>query len=197
MTGLPHLRQKLIMLAKNVCMNQVNQDVADVRLSLKTVEAPKTLQFENANFSERVMLVQGPCQEDWVFYKDSCYFQSSVKKNWQIAEKNCVEKGSHLVVVNDLAELVFLSSFVKLSESYWIGLVEKEEGQWTWVDGTDYSTTEHHWDEGQPDDWDVRVNGEDCGQLHARVTVDRRRLWNDADCMLSYPYFCEGKPKSH
>uniref|UniRef100_A0A673HIU1 Asialoglycoprotein receptor-like 1 n=1 Tax=Sinocyclocheilus rhinocerous TaxID=307959 RepID=A0A673HIU1_9TELE len=119
----------------------------------------------------------GPCQEDWVFYKDSCYFQSSVKKNWQIAEKNCVEKGSHLVVVNDLAEL--------LSESYWIGLVEKEEGQWTWVDGTDYSTTEHHWDEGQPDDWDVRVNGEDCG------------LWNDADCMLSYPYFCEGKPKSH
>uniref|UniRef100_A0A673HGP1 Asialoglycoprotein receptor-like 1 n=1 Tax=Sinocyclocheilus rhinocerous TaxID=307959 RepID=A0A673HGP1_9TELE len=112
----------------------------------------------------------GPCQEDWVFYKDSCYFQSSVKKNWQIAEKNCVEKGSHLVVVNDL---VFLSSFVKLSESYWIGLVEKEEGQWTWVDGTDY------------------MNGEDCGQLHARVTVDRRRLWNDADCMLSYPYFCE------
>ncbi len=41
-----------------------------------------------------------------MFYKDSCYFQSSVKKNWQIAEKNCVEKGSHLVVVNDLAELV-------------------------------------------------------------------------------------------
>ncbi len=36
----------------------------------------------------------------------------------------------------------FLSSFVKLSKSYWIGLVEKEEGQWTWVDGTDFSTTE-------------------------------------------------------
>ncbi len=41
-----------------------------------------------------------------MFYKDSCYFQSSVMKNWQSAEKNCVEKGLHLVVVNDLAELV-------------------------------------------------------------------------------------------
>uniref|UniRef100_A0A672K4Y4 C-type lectin domain-containing protein n=1 Tax=Sinocyclocheilus grahami TaxID=75366 RepID=A0A672K4Y4_SINGR len=78
-----------------------------------------------------------PCQEDWVFYEDSCYFQSSSKKSWQIAEKNCVEKGSHLVVVNDLAELVR-----QQHTSYWIGLVEKEEGQWSWVDGTDYSTTE-------------------------------------------------------
>ncbi|XP_016122056.1 asialoglycoprotein receptor-like 1, partial [Sinocyclocheilus grahami] len=144
-----------------------------------------------------ICVCTGPCQEDWVFYEDSCYFQSSSKKSWQIAEKNCVEKGSHLVVVNDLAELDFLSSIVKLSESYWIGLVEKEEGQWSWVDGTDYSTTEHHWDVGQPDDWDVRVNGEDCGQLHARITVDRRRLWNDADCTISFPYICEGKPKSH
>nr|WOF00803.1 C-type lectin domain family 10 member A [Osteobrama belangeri] len=118
-------------------------------------------------------------------------------KNWQTAKKNCVEKRSHLVVVNNLAELDFLSSFVKLSESYWIGLVEKEEGQWTWVDGTDFNSTEHHWDVGQPDDWKVRVNGEDCGQLHSRLTVGRRRLWNDADCTLSYPYICEGKPKSH
>ncbi|KAL0186631.1 hypothetical protein M9458_018301, partial [Cirrhinus mrigala] len=84
----------------------------------------------------------------------------------------------------------FLSSIVKMTDSYWIGLVEKgQEGQWTWVDGTDFNSTEHHWDAGQPDDWNVRVNGEDCGQLHAR-------LWNDADCTLSYPYICEGKPKS-
>jgi len=48
----------------------------------------------------------GPCQEDWVFYKDSCYFQSSVKKSWQLAENNCIQKGSHLVVVNNMAELV-------------------------------------------------------------------------------------------
>uniref|UniRef100_A0A8C2EPP1 C-type lectin domain family 4 member E-like n=1 Tax=Cyprinus carpio TaxID=7962 RepID=A0A8C2EPP1_CYPCA len=181
----------ILTLAVGIKISQVSQDVADLRLSPKTFEAPQTLQFEHAHFSERVMPVQGPCQENWVFYKDSCYFQSLTKKKWQSAEKNCVEKGSHLAVVNDLAELDFLSSIVKLSESYWIGLVEKEEGEWTWVDGTDYSTTEHLWDVGQPDDWDVRVNGEDCGQLHARITEERRRLWNDADCTLSYPYICE------
>ncbi|RXN06008.1 C-type lectin domain family 4 member E-like protein [Labeo rohita] len=137
--------------------------------------------------------IKSPCQENWVFYKDSCYFHSASKKNWQNAEKNCVEKGSHLVVVNNLAELDFLSSILKLSDSYWMGLVEKEEGKWTWVDGTDFKSTEPLWDIGQPDDWDFRVNGEDCGQLHARVTVGSRRLWNDADCTLSYPYICEVK----
>uniref|UniRef100_A0A673GCX4 Asialoglycoprotein receptor-like 1 n=1 Tax=Sinocyclocheilus rhinocerous TaxID=307959 RepID=A0A673GCX4_9TELE len=126
-----------------------------------------------------ICVCTGPCQEDWVFYEDSCYFQSLTKKSWQIAEKKCVEKGSHLVVFCLFLNQDFLSSIVKLSESYWIGLVEKKEGQWSWVDGTDYN------------DWDVRVNGEDCGQLHARITVDRRRLWNDADCTLSFPYICE------
>ncbi len=54
-----------------------------------------------------------------------------------------------------------------------------------------------HWDVGQPDDWDAQVNGEDCGQLHGRITVERRRLWNDGDCTLYLPFICEGKPKSH
>lgn len=36
----------------------------------------------------------------------------------------------------------FLSAIVKTSNSYWMGLVEKEEGQWSWVDGTDFSATE-------------------------------------------------------
>ncbi|XP_039519347.1 C-type lectin domain family 4 member E-like [Pimephales promelas] len=146
--------------------------------------------------TEHVIPVQGPCQEDWVFYKDSCYFQSSVKKSWQLAENNCIQKGSHLVVVNDMAELDFLSSIMKTSNSYWIGLVEKEKEKWSWVDGTEYSATEHLWDEGQPDDWDVPLNGEDCGQLHA-WSSSSRKLWNDADCTLAFLYFCESKPKSH
>ncbi|XDV48753.1 hypothetical protein PO909_018125 [Leuciscus waleckii] len=197
----------ILTLAVGIKISQVSREVADVRLSVESVvgsikKGPETLQFENAQFSqllmpEHVIPEQGPCQENWVFYKDSCYFQSSLKKSWQLAENNCIQKGSHLVVVNDLAELDFLSSIVKTSNSYWIGLVEKEKDKWSWVDGTDFSATEHHWEEGQPDDWDVPLNGEDCGQLHARITSKRRRLWNDADCTLSYPYFCESKPKSH
>lgn len=196
----------ILTLAVGIKISQVSQEVADVRLSVESLvvsikKGPGTLQFENGHFSELLMpeheSKQGPCQEDWVFYKDSCYFQSSVKKKWQLAEDNCIQKGSHLAVVNDMAELDFLSSIVKTSNSYWIGLVEKEKEKWSWVDGTDFDATEHLWDEGQPDDWDVRLNGEDCGQLHARITLERRRMWNDADCTLAYPYICESKPKSH
>lgn len=46
------------------------------------------------------------------------------------------------------------------------------------------------WDEGQPDDWDYRENGADCGQLHASERR-RRKMWNDADCNLEYLYICE------
>ncbi|KAF6733683.1 Hepatic lectin [Oryzias melastigma] len=76
---------------------------------------------------------------------------------------------------------------------YWIGLVEPhQEGEWTWVDGTDFSSTPTFWAEGQLDNWDFRENGEDCGQLHASVKRIRK-LWNDADCNLSYRFICETK----
>lgn len=195
--GVLVLYMLILTVAVGIKISQVSKEVADVTLSLKTFdasikEASKSLQLEK--LPEPV--VQGPCEVNWVFFKDSCYFQSTAGQNWQNAENMCVRKKSHLVVVNNLDELEFLSSIVKLSTSYWIGLVEKDEGQWSWVDGTDYKAYDHFWDEGQPDNWHVRVNGEDCGQLHGRFRVDKRRFWNDADCTLSYPYICEGKPKS-
>ena len=53
------------------------------------------------------------------------------------------------------------------------------------------------WDEGQPDNWDIRVDGEDCGQIHGIKRGQTHRHWNDADCSLNYRYICEAleKPK--
>lgn len=48
------------------------------------------------------------------------------------------------------------------------------------------------WDQGQPDDWDLMENGEDCGQLHESARR-KRKLWNDADCSLKYRYICEAE----
>ncbi|XP_051965382.1 asialoglycoprotein receptor-like 1 [Xyrauchen texanus] len=201
MYGILVLYLFILTLVVGIKISQVSQEIDDVTLSLKTIgasiEGAPKLQFENVHFSERTMPVQGLCENDWLFYKGSCYFVSTRAKTWQNAEDNCVQKKTHLVVVNDLDELEFLSSILKSPDSYWIGLIEKKEGQWSWVDGTDFATTEHLWDVGQPDNWDVRVNGEDCGQLHGRKRTDNRRMWNDADCTLFYPFICEGKPKSH
>lgn len=46
------------------------------------------------------------------------------------------------------------------------------------------------WDDGQPDNWDYRESGEDCGQIHSSEKR-KRKMWNDADCNIRYPYICE------
>uniref|UniRef100_A0A3B3DPJ9 Asialoglycoprotein receptor-like 1 n=1 Tax=Oryzias melastigma TaxID=30732 RepID=A0A3B3DPJ9_ORYME len=139
----------------------------------------------------------GSCREGWASFQGSCYWLSSTTATWKKAEETCRSHGAHLLVVNSAEELVsfidFISQIVVVIFHYWIGLVEPhQEGEWTWVDGTDFSSTPTFWAEGQPDNWDFRENGEDCGQLHASVKRIRK-LWNDADCNLSYRFICESK----
>uniref|UniRef100_A0A3B3DPR5 Asialoglycoprotein receptor-like 1 n=1 Tax=Oryzias melastigma TaxID=30732 RepID=A0A3B3DPR5_ORYME len=118
----------------------------------------------------------GSCREGWASFQGSCYWLSSTTATWKKAEETCRSHGAHLLVVNSAEELVMIFH-------YWIGLVEPhQEGEWTWVDGTDFSST-------------PTENGEDCGQLHASVKRIRK-LWNDADCNLSYRFICETEQES-
>uniref|UniRef100_A0A3P9Q7V7 Asialoglycoprotein receptor-like 1 n=1 Tax=Poecilia reticulata TaxID=8081 RepID=A0A3P9Q7V7_POERE len=133
--------------------------------------------------------------EGWASFQGSCYLLSTTTTVWQQAEDQCRSSGGHLLVLNNAEELhpQIKASIVDIKYSYWIGLVERQhEGHWSWVDGTDFGSTPTFWDQGQPDNWDFRVNGEDCGQLHASVNR-KRKLWNDADCSLGYRYICEAK----
>ncbi|XP_035770070.1 asialoglycoprotein receptor-like 1 isoform X1 [Neolamprologus brichardi] len=133
-------------------------------------------------------LSSGTCSEGWVSYQSSCYLVSITSITWSKAEEQCKAHGGHLLVLNTAEELDYISRIVPIKYTYWIGLVERHhEGQWSWVDGTDYRSTPTFWDEGQPDDWD---NGEDCGQLHPSKTCERR-LWNDAHCNITCRYICE------
>uniref|UniRef100_A0AAY4DDI8 C-type lectin domain-containing protein n=1 Tax=Denticeps clupeoides TaxID=299321 RepID=A0AAY4DDI8_9TELE len=138
----------------------------------------------------------GDCHEGWVEFQRHCYYTSKQKANWHLAEQRCIQQEALLFVPNSEEEMNFVSKVVRLRFGYWMGLVEREaEGNWTFVDGTDYNSVPHFWDPGQPDDWDVKVNGEDCGQLHPIFT--RRRMgWNDADCTLSFLYVCEHELKA-
>uniref|UniRef100_A0A3B3CDI1 Asialoglycoprotein receptor-like 1 n=1 Tax=Oryzias melastigma TaxID=30732 RepID=A0A3B3CDI1_ORYME len=128
---------------------------------------------------------RGSCREGWASFQGSCYWLSSTTATWKKAEETCRSHGAHLLVfINNLspsnAFQDFISQIVVVIFHYWIGLVEPhQEGEWTWVDGTDFSST-------------PTENGEDCGQLHASVKRIRK-LWNDADCNLSYRFICESK----
>uniref|UniRef100_G3PGI2 Asialoglycoprotein receptor-like 1 n=1 Tax=Gasterosteus aculeatus aculeatus TaxID=481459 RepID=G3PGI2_GASAC len=127
----------------------------------------------------------------WVSFQSSCYRLSTTAAAWSEAEERCREQGAHLVVLNNVEELDYISKVVHIKYHYWIGLVEREhEGQWSWVDGTDFNSTQTFWDDGQPDNWDWSENGEDCAQIHASERR-KRKMWNDADCHLPNKYVCK------
>uniref|UniRef100_A0A665TBS9 Asialoglycoprotein receptor-like 1 n=1 Tax=Echeneis naucrates TaxID=173247 RepID=A0A665TBS9_ECHNA len=105
------------------------------------------------------------CREGWVSFQSKCYLMSTSTVTWSKAESLCQSVRGHLLVLNSVEELDFISNVAEARYSYWIGLVEHEEGHWTWVDGTDFNTT----------------------------PTNQRKLWNDADCGQQYYYICESE----
>ncbi|XP_015221702.2 C-type lectin domain family 6 member A-like isoform X1 [Lepisosteus oculatus] len=138
----------------------------------------------------------GDCGEGWIQFKMSCYLMATQKNSWHDAQTACVQERAHLVVINTAEEQDFFSEQVDIAvrQVFWIGLHDRsEESKWEWVDGTDFSSTPHFWDLGQPDNWQYSNLGEDCVQLH-RYAIEPGR-WNDANCDLRFRYICERERK--
>uniref|UniRef100_A0A3Q3KRH3 Asialoglycoprotein receptor-like 1 n=1 Tax=Mastacembelus armatus TaxID=205130 RepID=A0A3Q3KRH3_9TELE len=179
---------------------QLSKEISDVKLQLERISAGGKPSSSSSSamtvqdvYFQKLVPVRGTCREGWASFQRSCYLLSTTAVTWRKAEEQCQGHGGHLLVLNTVEELDYISKIVELRFNYWIGLVEREhEGHWSWVDGTDFNSTPIFWDQGQPDDWDYRENGEDCGQLHASQRR-KRKLWNDADCNLQYQYICEVK----
>ncbi|CAJ1068128.1 asialoglycoprotein receptor-like 1 %2C GO:0016020 [Xyrichtys novacula] len=186
----------ILLMVTGIKFSQLNKDISDVKLQLQSInKAGSTSGSHSSPIVQDVPLksvapVKGLCREGWSSYQRSCYLLSTSGLVWHQADQQCRTHGGHLLVLNSMEELDYISQIVELRFNYWIGLVEREEDHWTWVDGTFFNSTQAFWDEGQPDNWDFRENGEDCGQLHASLTRKRKR-WNDADCGLQYRYICE------
>ncbi|XP_035770071.1 asialoglycoprotein receptor-like 1 isoform X2 [Neolamprologus brichardi] len=176
--GLLVLLLLILLLVTGIKFSQLSREITDLKQYLGKTNHGGTTSA----------LSSGTCSEGWVSYQSSCYLVSITSITWSKAEEQCKAHGGHLLVLNTAEELDYISRIVPIKYTYWIGLVERHhEGQWSWVDGTDYRSTPTFWDEGQPDDWD---NGEDCGQLHPSKTCERR-LWNDAHCNITCRYICE------
>ncbi|XP_012707552.2 hepatic lectin isoform X1 [Fundulus heteroclitus] len=181
-----------------VKFSQLNKEITDVKLQLKTIgsKGPTSLSASGSKpateaLLERLVPTRGTCRQGWGNFQGRCYLLSTATATWQRAEDQCKTLGGHLLVLNNEEELDYISRIVEIKYHYWIGLVERQhEGEWSWVDGTDYDSTPKFWDQGQPDNWAFRENGEDCGQLHGSLKR-KLKLWNDADCSLLYRYICE------
>ncbi|XP_077418586.1 C-type lectin domain family 4 member E-like isoform X2 [Vanacampus margaritifer] len=179
------------LMVTGIKFTQLNTEITDVKLHLERLsQRASGDRIQDVHLEKRVP-VRGRCKEGWVSFQTSCYVLSTTLATWSKAEQLCLSHEAHLVVVNGVEELDYLSEISEITNEYWIGLVErKHEGEWSWVDGTDYTITPKFWDVDQPDNWAFRKNGEDCGQLHA-TGVRKRRRWNDADCNISYNFICE------
>ncbi|XP_051706090.1 killer cell lectin-like receptor subfamily F member 1 isoform X2 [Oryctolagus cuniculus] len=77
------------------------------------------------------------CPNDWLQKKGKCYKFFMNFKSWIDSQKSCSVKKSHLLMIQDKAELDFIQSNIQDGIYFWIGLnVSHPQKTWTWLDGT-------------------------------------------------------------
>ncbi|XP_015984352.1 killer cell lectin-like receptor subfamily F member 1 isoform X3 [Rousettus aegyptiacus] len=79
----------------------------------------------------------GWCPSEWLKYQEKCYWFSNELKSWSDSYGYCLGRKSHLLIVQDQLEMVFVQKNLKQSNYAWIGLnFTSQKKTWTWVDGS-------------------------------------------------------------
>ncbi|XP_077311766.1 C-type lectin domain family 2 member B-like [Lithobates pipiens] len=79
------------------------------------------------------------CKDDWILYRDKCYYFSSRRDTWSYSQTFCESFHSSLAVIDNQQEMNFLMRF-KGSSNHWIGLSRnKDDTSWVWTNGSSYS----------------------------------------------------------
>uniref|UniRef100_A0A3Q0SDB6 Collectin-12 n=1 Tax=Amphilophus citrinellus TaxID=61819 RepID=A0A3Q0SDB6_AMPCI len=125
------------------------------------------------------------CPDEWLNYKNKCYFFSKDLHSFDDAKATCELMSASLVIISDMEEQKWLKRQIFGKGYFWMGLTDREEeSMWRWLDGTEPTFTK--WKPGQPDNWGHgHEKGEDCaGLIH-------EALWNDFFCEDLISYICE------
>ncbi|XP_025027604.1 hepatic lectin-like [Python bivittatus] len=143
-----------------------------------------TLNFSKDPFGRDFHLF--PCGADtrqWEYFGGKCYFFSLKSIPWYEAKADCERKQSQLVIIDSLAKQNFIQTRTR-NERFWIGLHDQHtEGEWKWVDGSNYRTGFKNWKVGEPNTYQGRE--EDCAQVWISGE------WNDFICTSDSFYVCE------
>ncbi|XP_015279842.1 PREDICTED: C-type lectin domain family 4 member F-like, partial [Gekko japonicus] len=114
-------------------LQNVSVSFSEIQACLESAVASQT------SLQERYGTLLGLVSAGWRFHNGSFYFFSQETKHWQEAEETCVSHGAHLTSVASKEEMEFLVREGK-GKTFWIGLTDqREEGNWTWTDGTTYN----------------------------------------------------------
>ncbi|XP_062838740.1 phosphatidylinositol phosphatase PTPRQ isoform X3 [Anolis carolinensis] len=102
------------------------------------------LEFFNVSQTLVVQIETGVCSDGWTAFKQNCYKISNESSSWKMAQQNCrlSSSGAHLVDIRSKEEHAFLVSYLQSFSHIimlWTDLNDiKEEGQFSWTDGSLY-----------------------------------------------------------
>ncbi|AXF48528.1 lectin-related NK cell receptor ly49l1-like protein [Bufonid herpesvirus 1] len=81
-----------------------------------------------------------PCLDDWVWYRQKCYYFSEEHKTWEDSQEFCKLHNASLVIIESKKELKFLFRSKESETKNWIGLKSTDDNTgWIWVNGTLYT----------------------------------------------------------
>ncbi|XP_043969811.1 CD209 antigen-like protein C isoform X2 [Gambusia affinis] len=123
-------------------------------------------------------------QKGWLYFRDSFYYMSSIKKTWPESQEYCQQEDADLVIVNSREEQNFITQFSR-NRFTWTGLRELAgTDQWIWVD--EALLTESYWGPNEPN----RLEKENPICVEMRF-FDTENSWNDISCTTENFWMCE------
>ncbi|XP_054843831.1 lithostathine-like [Eublepharis macularius] len=136
---------------------------------------------------------KSPCPEGALLFRRNCYEVFSNALPWRSAEKECqtLEEGAHLVSIQDIQELRFLSSYLRRQNAgynVWIGLhdpVSYRGQNWAWSSGTPYDPSASFWNGWRPSSY---------SSLCVAISPSGSSRWIQRDCSNPFPYVCKYRP---
>ncbi|XP_019642689.1 PREDICTED: C-type lectin domain family 10 member A-like [Branchiostoma belcheri] len=122
------------------------------------------------------------CPDDWRRHQRSCYLLVDTPETWRDAREDCHQLQADLASLTTADEQTYMGTQV-VGGTYWFGLSDiMAEGDWQWVDGTDFDSAVTNWAQHEPNNL---KKGEDCAQIW------HNGRWNDQTCTNKHAYICE------
>nr|XP_008114861.1 PREDICTED: C-type lectin domain family 5 member A [Anolis carolinensis] len=92
----------------------------------------------NVTSKPNVPAKQKDCPIRWVPFDGKCYYFSAAENTWDESQQDCARSNSHLAVINNNAELMFILNRTQ-NANYFLGLTHSSVNkQWTWLDNTKF-----------------------------------------------------------
>ncbi|XP_039770505.1 killer cell lectin-like receptor subfamily F member 1 isoform X2 [Ornithorhynchus anatinus] len=116
------------------------------------------------------------CPPGWWLNSSRCYFFSGERRSWEASAKDCADRKSRLLVLEDEAEAVEVPRMGPRDEYFWIGYkYNMTQRTWTWLDNAGFSGYRLH-----PD---IHFRPEITPGLSPTISLNER--WKDSGVKLA------------